>query len=1076
MLHVSFAHCNPECRIVFLERKPWPDIKFPKAGPETCRHKTIHHMPKQPFVITCIMFCLLLSDCRKADFGIRILESGVYNIHQGHDLIDEPGKPVYFDIPVEILNTRSGQVELLVTVEDIWGLPVILDDNRFLIQTGEMTGSGLAGIRLNLPNGFYRIQVIAVNGDQRDIGFTEIGIVPPSARGLRPNSFFASNTSDIKLGKDLGLLDLLGIKVQRTHFYPETDSIPAIAENRALEFNYSLLDRYFDEAAGKGTWVLPIAGYAFPGTRSALAEEMNLHGPPRHFGEFALSWKDIIRRYPEIRVYELWNEPWIFEWTWAANAADYREMQKLWCEAALDADSSIRIIAGNSCMFVEDNIEPYPEIWKGLIHGTTHHPYAHAEARSLRHNAQIRSIDYGYLVNRRMNLPYYYLTEGGTLYSTPAGITGAWNKIEMLLKKMVRLDNGEELIALFNNYRYNHNAIKYSDPRRDDISRTKIHKQELKDLLLDKGAGNKESSEILESLLDAFYISLQDEIGKGHNSNVNASKAVHYTVFSALHGAYQTNIQWRLGFGPEWTRSNTTLAVCSYFLEDRTIVADIWPESNLTYGAVFANPEYIDNELLNLERSGELTSRWEEPVPENAKHKDLKVAVVFSLTGPTQDSLDTHGTITIPEARHIRAFDCTGREIFKHGSKMIIPLNEYPVYLVTTELTAFELHQAVSDAEIENVSALSFYATSLTRPVDESQVLHLRIDNHVNRIINGEVTISISGQKVGRHRFSSQPGLTDFYIPVDKPEAAQEGIYPARIEIVSDAGNYSRTQLIQRALFTRGSRVIDGKLDDWKDSRPVIIDSDMLKQGIDLTRYLFNPTLEKPDSGQAEDVRVAAMVYTSFDESYVYVAAEVLEDTLINTAGREAMVSGVGTGYTEGMPGGLMHPRFTGDMLMLGFGFRDRVPGFGRQMDDPLAWKGQFYDTDYLYLAYTSESGSQLIRQWGADTHRQNGFQTDPAEAIDQVPGAEIVIKRDEENKTTVYEIAIPRDELDLFCEKEEILRFGFILVNNEGAGIGGKLQWSEAAGVFDYWLNLGSYAPTWDQNLPCQTFFGITD
>jgi hypothetical protein len=1017
----------------------------------------------------------LLTSCGKDGFNIIIHEAGTYNIIRGYDPVDYPGRETKISIPVEMINPGKNKTEFRVTAEDIYGNPYNWQIHVIPVVTNGTGKSLTCSLNISLPVGFYRIQVIAVHGNQKDIAFTEIAIVPPSATGLRPNSFFASNTSDIKLGKDLDLLDLLGVKVQRTHFYPETESIPAIPVNQSLEFNYSLLDRYFDEAAGKGTWILPIAGYAFPGTRSALAEEMNLHGPPRHFGEFTLSWIDIIRKYPEIRVYELWNEPWIYEWTWAANAADYREMQKLWCEEVLNADSSIRIIVGNSCMFVEDNIEPFPEIWKGLIDGTSHHPYAHAEARSLRHNAQIRSIDYGYLVNRRMNLPYYYLTEGGTLYSTPASISEANMQIDKLLKKIVRQDKGEELITLFNDFRYNHAAIKYSDPSRDDISRLTIHGQDLKNQLLEKGSENRTTGVILKDLFSAFYISQQDETGQGHNSNVNASKAVHYTFFSALHGAYQTNIQWRLGFGPEWTRSNSTLAVCSYFLEDRPIVADIWPESSLVYGAVFANPESIDSEVQNLKRSVELSSRWEEPVPEDARHKELKVAVVFSLAGPGPDSIDTRGRLTITDAGQIRAFDCTGREIHRKGDKLIVPLNEYPVYLTSSGLSAYQLHQAVSGARIEHVSALSFYAASFTRPAEDDQLLHLRIDNHLNRNISGDITISVDGEIIGKQDFDSDPGLNEVYIPLKKHRPAEDGIYPTMISIESDAGNFYREQLVQRALFTRGTRAIDGKLDDWQDSRPVIIDSDMLKDGVDLTRYLFNPTLERPVAGQAEGVRVAARIYTSYDESYVYVAAEVLEETLMNTAGREAMVSGVRTGYTEGMPGGLMHPRFTGDLLMLGFGFRERVPGFGRQLDDPLAWKGQFYDTDYLYLAYTSGSGSQLIRQWGADTPRQNGFQTDPVDAIDQVPGAEIVIKRNEANKTTVYEIAIPREELDLFCEKEPTLRFGFILVNNEGAGIGGKLQWSEAAGVFDYWLNLGSYAPTWDQNLPCQTFFGIT-
>ena len=51
--------------------------------------------------------------------------------------------------------------------------------------------------------------------------------------------------------------------------------------------------------------------------------------------------------------------------------------------------------------------------------------------------------------------------------------------------------------------------------------------------------------------------------------------------------------------------------------------------------------------------------------------------------------------------------------------------------------------------------------------------------------------------------------------------------------------------------------------------------------------------------------------------------------------------------------------------------------------------------------------------------------------------------------------------------------RFGFQLCNNERLA-NGQLTWAEAAGVFDYWRNLGSYAPTWTQRIACQTFFGI--
>ena len=178
--------------------------------------------------------------------------------------------------------------------------------------------------------------------------------------------------------------------------------------------------------------------------------------------------------------------------------------------------------------------------------------------------------------------------------------------------------------------------------------------------------------------------------------------------------------------------------------------------------------------------------------------------------------------------------------------------------------------------------------------------------------------------------------------------------------------------------------------------------------------------------------------------------------------------------YKKATPDGLDHIRMEGDSLFLAFGFRERVPGWGRQADDAYKWKGHFYDTDYQYVAHVSADGDKLIRQWGADTTRHIGYQIDPVEGVGPVPGARIVIKRDEARKLSIYEMAIPRSELKLFDPAKGSCRFGFILCNNEGLGISGGLQWSEAAGVFDHWAGAGSFTPTWMSQLACQTFFGI--
>jgi hypothetical protein len=243
---------------------------------------------------------------------------------------------------------------------------------------------------------------------------------------------------------------------------------------------------------------------------------------------------------------------------------------------------------------------------------------------------------------------------------------------------------------------------------------------------------------------------------------------------------------------------------------------------------------------------------------------------------------------------------------------------------------------------------------------------------------------------------------------------------------------------------------------------------------VDLTQYLLNPGMDKP-TGAGDEKRIVARIYTAYDDENIYVAAAVNEAELKCSSGTPALKGRgekkINLPYRNGMPDGLNHISHCGDAIQLGFGFRDRVPGFGRQMDDPYAWKGHFYDTDYVYHAHTSTDGPMLIRQWGPEGHRRNAYQCDAVPGVEPVAGAQIKITRDEEKQLTLYELAIPRSELKLFDPAKGAFRFSFLVANNEGLG---ELNWGEAAGVFDYWRNVGSFAPTWMQRLPAETFFGV--
>ena len=807
-------------------------------------------------------------------------------------------------------------------------------------------------------------------------------------------------------------------------------------------------DAAFKEGKDKGLWVLPIVGYALQGhgyaAKSQLANELNMHGPPRDDDEFVNTWKAIVEHYPEIQTYEFWNEPWIFGWTWAATPAEYRALQKQWCEMALKVNPKLHLIVGNSSMFSEDNIEHDPACWKGLITGTTHHPYGYGTGQpSFRAADQFRSMDYGMQITRRMGLTDYYLTEGGTEYHMPP--PAELVEVEAQLREVKR----------------NLEPFKTDEDKKKEEYET-LQKQ--------------------QTALDADLKALKANLPDPSNNVENAFKIVQYYVRQALVGGFQGNNQWGIGYGPTWTRSNVAIGVMTYFLEDRPVVADIWPANELLTGAVFANPKHVTEAVKKLPRAAELTARWRVPVPESRGDDPTKVAVVFANTGSGEFDLDRKGLLTIDDPDgDLRAFDLSGRALPAKDGKLALPLGSCPVYVITDKLGVVELRERVGAAKITKITPVNFYAMPLQLPADQAQKLVVRVQNQLN--VDAELKVIVAdaaGKELGTASATvSAAGLID--VPVTWPGVAVSPTnqYGVRLAVGVRGGGttftkQARNQIIAVACFAKKTVKVDGDLADWEGVTPVVLDSDMLRRGLDLTQYLLNPGLEKP-TGTPDRARIVAKAYAAYDDQNVYLAWTVNEDKFECRAGTPAL-KGRGKDQKElpfrnGMPDGLNYICNQGDAIQFGFGFRDRVPGFGRQMDDPYAWKGHFYDTDYAYVAHASTDGDLLMRHWRPEGPRRNGYQCEPVPGMEPVKGGQIKIKRDEEKKTTVYELAIPRAELKLFDPAKGSLRFHFLVCNGEGLG---ELNLAEAAGVFDYWRNLGSLPPTWMQRLPCQVIWGI--
>jgi len=548
---------------------------------------------------------------------------------------------------------------------------------------------------------------------------------------------------------------------------------------------------------------------------------------------------------------------------------------------------------------------------------------------------------------------------------------------------------------------------------------------------------------------------------------LNAVKIVILHAMLALAGEYQMNIQEGIGWGLDQMRGSAAYAVMTHFLEDRAPVADLWPAHPLIWGALFANPQFADPALP---RANELNARWKVPGREG---DTTKVAVLWANTGPDEDHLDKEATLTLYPAGDLAAYDLMGNPTGRRRrSSLTVPFSEYPVYLTSDKLTVRQMAELIRDARIEGATPVNLSAYSLTRPVEQKPDLVVRDQNQMSKPLRCRLRLALpeGWETVERRQdVALKPAeLADVTFHLAKAQPNEANLYPIIIEADTNAGRASRTQVVQVAYAPSRTITVDGKLDDWDGIVPVTVDSDWFGTSENWTQLVLNPNLPRPKE-VAEKARVVARAYTAWDKDHFYAAFAVLEPSLKQDAGKPYR----GTQYTTAEPGGITFPFYSGDAIQIAFGIRERAADDYRKPDDPWYWKGCFRDTDYQYIAYPSLKGPKLIRLHKPGIPYRVGFQTETQPGQGPVEGARIAINHI--GLTTFYEMSIPRAELSLLSpETQSTIRFGFVLSNDEGVGAAGRLQWSQAAGVFDFWFNNGSYQPTWESFWAAQTRWGL--
>ncbi|MCS6859636.1 MAG: hypothetical protein NZT92_04875 [Abditibacteriales bacterium] len=532
-----------------------------------------------------------------------------------------------------------------------------------------------------------------------------------------------------------------------------------------------------------------------------------------------------------------------------------------------------------------------------------------------------------------------------------------------------------------------------------------------------------------------------------------APNMVAQHVMAALAGAYR--VEMRSGtIAPRQLRESAAYATMVSLLEGRVPVRDLFPSAPNLWGALFASPALVNVEA-DVPRKDALSTRWKTA----GDPQDVtKVAVVWSFVGADARHLDK-GTMVIEDGEGIDALDLFGNPLGERRKKQLrVPLSAVPIYLIS-KLPIQTFAERVSAAQLEDLTPIALQLLPLTEPPDRAAKLVVRVQNQLNRPVTGTLSLNLPiGWSVQQTKYPFALEVGEMkHIPFDLLGAIahRDNVYAVSVTAEVDRKKHERAQIVQVAAAVHGSVVIDGDLSDWADAYPLQLDYEQLTHPDAYARALFNPRSQRPAPTGIKR-QVSARVYTKWDEQYFYFAAEVVEPEL-----RQDAALAPNTGRKD---------FWNGDAVQLVFSRRERAADDYHAAGDPWRWKGAFRDSEFGFAAMAAQEGWAVVRLFAPGAPFRAAAVATTGYA--KVKGAKVVVRREEAEDKTFYEVAIPLAEVGGLKPAEGI-RFGFVLHNNEGVR-GGRLQWGEAIGTWDDLHNVGALVPLNEPFLPCPTVWGF--
>ncbi|HUT36254.1 MAG TPA: hypothetical protein VNE39_22390 [Planctomycetota bacterium] len=234
------------------------------------------------------------------------------------------------------------------------------------------------------------------------------------------------------------------------------------------------------------------------------------------------------------------------------------------------------------------------------------------------------------------------------------------------------------------------------------------------------------------------------------------------------------------------------------------------------------------------------------------------------------------GTITIDNADgRLEFYDIAGNRELEGQKQVALPMDHLSHYIRSPRGGIKLIEQRLAEAKIEGMRPVEIIARDFTAPVDApNAAVRFTVHNLLNRRISGTLRVTppagikLKAASTELKLGAGQRANVTWEIAEAKP--APTNAYLFRFAFAGDTGTAEWTENLNVAAASKGTKTIDGNLDDWKGDLGVLVDAKLQK--VDPTQQAWMPFLAAKDAqpdGSFAELRLA------WDDRFLYVAARV---------------------------------------------------------------------------------------------------------------------------------------------------------------------------------------------------------